>query len=134
MASVLVDTDVFSFVFKRDSRASAYERNLIGFQHCLSFQSVAELRSWALARSWGNRKRESLDASIARCMILPYDDALAHRWAEVTDLRRRMGHPISAGDAWIAATALRHNLPLITHNAADYSDITGLQMACHASS
>jgi len=46
MPAVLLDTDVFSFVFKRDSRAARFEPHLTGSQACLSFQSVAELRRW----------------------------------------------------------------------------------------
>jgi tRNA(fMet)-specific endonuclease VapC len=34
--------------------------------------------------------------------------------------------PISPQDAWIAACAIRHNCPLITHNASDYANISGL--------
>lgn len=33
---------------------------------------------------------------------------------------------MSPQDAWIVATALRHELPLITHNAKDYQGIAGL--------
>ena len=37
-----------------------------------------------------------------------------------------LGHhwtPSSVQDAWIAATALRHSCPLLTHNGADFEDI-----------
>jgi tRNA(fMet)-specific endonuclease VapC len=108
MAAVLVDTDVFSFVFKGDSRALPYTPHLVGAQICLSFQTVAELRLWALTRNWGKSRRDSLDSSLRRCAVLPFDDELTQRWAEVTNTRRRVGHPIGCGDAWIAATALRH--------------------------
>jgi len=39
-------------------------------------------------------------------------DPRAARYA--TDLA---GRPIECGDAWIAATAIRYGLPLLTHNA-----------------
>jgi tRNA(fMet)-specific endonuclease VapC len=131
MSAVLLDTDVFSFVFKRDTRAALYATHLTGAQTCLSFQSVAELRLWAIVRQWGQKRRLSLDSSLARCVVLPYDDAMSRRWAEVTAHRQGVGRPIDCGDAWIAATALRHGLPLLSHNAADYSDIPGLQLVSH---
>ncbi|NEP13006.1 MAG: type II toxin-antitoxin system VapC family toxin [Symploca sp. SIO2C1] len=31
-------------------------------------------------------------------------------------------------DAWIAATALRHDLPLVTHNIKDFVGISNLQL------
>jgi tRNA(fMet)-specific endonuclease VapC len=128
---VLLDTDVFSFFFKRDSRRALYEPAIANAQVCLSFQSVAELRLWSLVRRWGDARRQSLELAVARCVIIPYDDALSHTWASVTADRRRMGQPIETGDAWIAATALRHDATLLTHNARDYADITNLRMISH---
>jgi tRNA(fMet)-specific endonuclease VapC len=132
MRAVLLDTDVFSFVFKRDSRAALYAADLAGAQPCRCFQSVAELRLWALARRWGDARCQSLNVSLARCLVLPYDDAMSRHWAEVNAHRRRVGRPIQCGDAWIAPTALRHSLPLLTHNGCDYEEIPGLQLICHA--
>ena len=132
MPAVLLDTDVFSFIFKRDTRPAKYGSDLAGNQPCLCFQSVAELRLWALVRRWGQTRRQSLSASLARCVVLPVDDRLSQLWAEITAHRRALGRPIECGDAWIAATAVRHALPLLTHNAADYRDIPGLRVICHA--
>ncbi|CAG1001532.1 hypothetical protein PHYC_02923 [Phycisphaerales bacterium] len=50
---VLVDSDVFSYFFKEDSRASLYNTDIAGKVVCLSFMSVAELKRWALSRAWG---------------------------------------------------------------------------------
>lgn len=44
MSAALLDTDVFSFAFKRDTRAALYAPHLTGVQPCLSFQSVAGLQ------------------------------------------------------------------------------------------
>ena len=40
----------------------------------------------------------------------------------------RQSRRMSLGNAIIAATALRHNLPLATHNTADFRWIGGLQL------
>jgi tRNA(fMet)-specific endonuclease VapC len=127
----LLDTDVFSFLFKRDTRAALYAPYLAHVQACMSFQSVAELRFWALVKRWGEPRRRSLDAAIARTVLLPCDDELCRHWAAVTAHRRRAGRPVECGDAWIAATALRHGIPLLTHNARDYADIPGLTIISH---
>jgi predicted nucleic acid-binding protein len=41
-------------------------------------------------------------------------------WAEVTVAARARGYRIECADAWIAATALRHDVPLVTHNRGDF--------------
>ncbi|MEO6593791.1 MAG: hypothetical protein ABIP94_03465 [Planctomycetota bacterium] len=49
MSSVLVDTNVFSFLFKRDSRRDLYAEHLRERRLHLCFATVAELQLWALA-------------------------------------------------------------------------------------
>jgi tRNA(fMet)-specific endonuclease VapC len=39
---------------------------------------------------------------------------------------RRNGRPISAADAWVAATALYLGVPLVTHNQNHFIGIDGL--------
>ena len=123
----------FSFFFKQDTRAALYASDVSAAQLCLSFQSVAELRAWTMTRNWGAARRQSLEAAILRCVVLPYDDAMSRFWAEVTSHRHAHGHPIDCGDAWIAATALRHSLPLVTHNAGDFADVPNLVLISHPS-
>ena len=131
MDTVVIDTDIFSFFFKRDSRRELYLDEVIGRQLCLSFMSVAELRKWAIVRNRGRRRRDSLESALRRYVILPYDDAMAHHWAEVSARRQNLGRPISCGDCWIASSALRHNLPLISHNGEHYQDIPNLHVVSH---
>lgn len=59
-------------------------------------------------------------------VVRPFDRALCLRWAEATDRARRKGRPIGVADAWIAATALRHGVPLVTNNEAHYAGVEGL--------
>ena len=42
--------------------------------------------------------------------------------------RQAIGKVISPQDAWIAATAIRHNLPLVTNNAKDFQNLVKLQV------
>ena len=46
--------------------------------------------------------------------------------------RQRSGKPMKDNDAWIAACAVRHQVPLITHNAKDFMGISDLQVITEA--
>jgi len=52
--------------------------------------------------------------------VLPIDEAIAHRWGR---LLAEMGRPLPAIDSLLAATALEHNLVLITRNLKDVVDL-----------
>jgi predicted nucleic acid-binding protein len=59
-----------------------------------------------------------LDASLQHLVVIPYDYYLAQAWARVSVEAER-------GDAWIAATAVRHHLTLLSHDR----DLTDLPVA-----
>lgn len=71
-----------------------------------SFMAVAEMRQGALDAKWGPRKRDVLEAYLTDFSVLHSDGLLCSVWAEVRNESGRKGRPISATDAWIAATAL----------------------------
>lgn len=128
MAAVVVDTDVVSFLFKLDTRAEAYKPHLRGKLLTISFMTVAELDRWAIARSWGEARRQQLEAHLRRFIVYHYDRALCRTWAQVSDGARRAGKPIECADAWVAAVAVLHGLPLVTNNADHYAGVSGLQV------
>lgn len=132
MATVVIDTDVVSFLFKSDSRAQLYQRHLAGHHWMLSFMTVAELDLWALRYHWGGPRKRQMETYLRRFAIYPFDRALCLHWAEVTDSARRSGRPILTADAWIAATALLAGVPLITHNPSDYAAVHGLTVLSEA--
>ena len=131
MDSVLLDTDVFSFFFRADSRGQLYEGDVRGKIRCLSFATVAELRFGAIARSWGQTRCQQLENAIAHTVIIPCDTETTRHWAEIKAARMRIGRPVSSEDCWNAAIARRHQIPLLTHNGADYRDIQGLVLITH---
>jgi tRNA(fMet)-specific endonuclease VapC len=126
MPGVVVDTDVVSFVFKKDTRARLFHRHLVGQALILSFMTVAELRQWALRRRWGPASLDRLDRHLQAYQIYYADEGLCRLWAEVGDCARRRGRAIDVADAWIAAVALALGVPLVTHNPADYAGVDGL--------
>ncbi|MBX3315317.1 MAG: type II toxin-antitoxin system VapC family toxin [Phycisphaeraceae bacterium] len=128
MSRLLIDTDVFSFLFKSDTRAEAYRSEIANRSLYLSFMSVAEIKCWAIQRRWGPDRLARLDSTLRRYVVIPFDIALTDEWARITAQRASIGRPIGCGDCWIAATAVLHGLPLATNNAAHFSGIRGLTL------
>ena len=125
MKALLVDTTVVSYLLKEHSLAPLYREHLEGNLLSVSFMTIAELYCWPLQRNWGEQRLAALKLHLSRYVVLAHDDAMSWRWAE---LMSRRGHPMSFPDGWIAATALRYRLPLVTHNARHFDHIADLEL------
>lgn len=60
--------------------------------------------------------------------VLPIDEAVADRWGTLTALAADQGRPVPVIDGLLAATALHHNLTLVTRNASDVAATGALVM------
>jgi tRNA(fMet)-specific endonuclease VapC len=71
-----------------------------------------------------------LDDLLNASPVIPFDRAEARRCAEIRELLQSQGKRVRprALDLMIAATALEHDLTLVTNNSADYKDVPGLQL------
>ena len=125
MKQVVLDTDVWSFLFKRDSRAELYRPHLEESILYVSFQTVAELYQWAETNKWGVARWARLADWLSRFEILDVDDETSRVWARVRSMRAQQGSSISAQDAWIAACALRHGVSAISRGRKTNSSETG---------
>ncbi|MCI0631875.1 MAG: PIN domain-containing protein [Phycisphaerales bacterium] len=132
MSEVLIDTDVVSALFKATRKAETYRRFIRNQSLAVCFASVAELYHWTLTRRWGMRKIEQLHSLLRSCAILSYDDDMAWAWARVQVACEAVGRPMAPTDAWIAAAAIRFDLPLLTGNLKHFEaarDHAGLRLS-----
>jgi predicted nucleic acid-binding protein len=53
--------------------------------------------------------------------ILPVNEAIAERWGVLAGECRLMGRPLKVADGFIAATALEHDLTIVTRNVKDFA-------------
>lgn len=129
MTPLLVDTNIVSILFKRESslflRCSEAIR---GANCCMSFMTRAELLLWPRVNAWGEQRRLLLEEHITDfTTLLPDEEDCAH-WAEIVAETRQAGRPMSHGDAWIAATAKRWQLPLLTTNYKDFEHLREIEV------
>jgi tRNA(fMet)-specific endonuclease VapC len=126
IGNVLLDTNVASFLLKHDTRAELYRQHLDGKLWALSFQSIGEMEFWANSRGWGQQRRAKLEQFFALFVPLYPDREVCAVWGRIRGRARQAGRPIDVADAWIAATAIAYNIPLVTHNAANYKFVESL--------
>lgn len=133
MSLILIDTDIASFILKGSDYANPYRLLLDGHELALSFMTVAELFQWAILRQWGDWRLAQLEQYLSSYVIIPVNQPLCREWAQTRADRQGAGRVISPQDAWIAATALRYDLPLVTHNVKDFLEIPNLRLITPAS-
>lgn len=84
---------------------------------------LGEIRFGILLLANGKRRAQLEDwfeQGIRRIECLPWDFAVGMRWAHLLADLRRSGKPMSIKDSLIAATALAHELVLVTLNRRDF--------------
>lgn len=87
MSTVLLDTNIVSYIFKRDTRAALYAPLLEGNRLVVSFVTVAELFEWAATRRWGAQRRVRLEQQLATYLIIPVDVELCRIWGNLRSQR-----------------------------------------------
>jgi len=125
MSAILLDTSIASLFHPKRAPNSVlllYEHNLLNHTPTISFQTAAELFLWADQNQWGPRARAELEMVMAKFAILEVDTQLMRTWAKVMRDCRLAGRRLDTDDAWVVATAIRHNLPLLTHDR-DMTDL-----------
>lgn len=128
----VIDTDVLSYLFKRNSDAERFRLILErSAPHAVvSFMTIAELDRWTLERNWGEPRRCELEAYLNERFLI-HDEMsrdLCRKWAEITYRCKQKGREIKGADAWIAATAICLGLPLLTNNTKDYASVDDLRL------
>lgn len=122
----LIDTNVVSYLMDERSQGKPYDLLLRGHPLLISFMTVGELYEGAYRGKWGDKRFRRMLRHLERYTVIESTPEICRLWGEIRALRRRQ--PIAPDDAWIAATALVLDCPLVTHNPADFKGIPGLQM------
>ncbi len=128
MSGFLLDTNIIS-----ELRTPRPEPRVLAWMEAadesllyLSVLTLGEIRRGAALLAQGKRRTQleiwlevELRARFAG-RIVPIDAAIADRWGLITAEAKRKGIALPVIDSLLAATALHHNLTVVSRNATDF--------------
>jgi len=131
MSGYLLDTNCVSELvrLKPDLRVTAWMEAADETLLYLSVLTLGEIRKGLAGLPQGRRRTQLetwLDVELrARFAgrILPIDVAVADRWGLLAASAKKNGKTLSTIDGLIAATALHHNLTVVSRNASDFANV-----------
>lgn len=124
----LLDTCVISDFIKGEPGTQARLKQTPPADIAVSVITVMELRYGLLLNPQRTQKVEpAISSFLASVNVLPFNAAEAEQAAAIRAILKTQGQPIGAYDVLIAATALQHNLLMVTANQREFERVPGLQ-------
>lgn len=128
----VIDTDVFSADLIPGSLLAARFRQLtLGRPTFISFQTAAEIRFGAMLRGWGAGRLRQMESRLAAAEVVDSGPELIETYVQLRVTCHRAGHPLAQkihdADRWVAATAMRLDLPLIANDGI-FDDVPRLRV------
>lgn len=123
----LLDTNVVSEPIrpKPNKAVSRWLKSVPEFSLFLSVLTIGEIRKGI--EKLGGKRKERLESWFDETLcpfysgrILPIDFGVAERWGSLTSASSAAGRTLSAIDSLLAATALHHELTIVTRNDSDF--------------
>jgi len=121
----LLDTDVICQPAKRNGDPRVIDWLEREKDHCYtSAVVIAQLAYWVRGKQ--GRQRQQLQTWLERLVdslqgrIHGFNVTVAHVWADQEHLLAKAGQLMPVEDSYIAATARRHNLTIVTGNDKDF--------------
>ncbi len=131
MKGYLVDTNIPSELTreKPDARVAAFLRNAGKGTVFLSVMTIGEICK-GIAGLPASQRRTALQdwleidvRSWFADRILPVTESIAERWGHLAATAKQQGLTLAVVDGLIAATALHHDLILVTRNVKDFAGL-----------
>jgi predicted nucleic acid-binding protein len=131
----LLDTNVWSELLKPrpEDNVRMFLKAIDPAAISLSVITLAEMQYGVFRMEPGRRRSEREQfieglATMYEERIMPVSKGVGQRWAELRGDSASRGRPLPVIDALIAATALHHDLTLVTRNVRDFEG-TGVKLA-----
>ena len=117
--SEIIDTNVFSKVFRGDSAVKTYIETLDGVIDTTIYIEC-------LQGSKSNQEKRGIKTYLSSFPLLPITPRVSERAMELIDDYSN-SHGLLLADALIAATAIENDLTVVTYNLDDFKFIVGLK-------
>ncbi len=126
----LLDSDCVVDHLKGITRATAFVQTILPAGAAISVVTFTEVFEGVYGSRDPGQAEQIFRTFLAALTVLPYDQRIGLRTARLRATLRASKRPIAhrSLDLVIAATALEHELPLVTSNTRDYEDIPGLRL------
>ena len=132
MSSFLLDTNIPSKMLRPrpDSNVDAWVKRQASETLFISVVTMGELRRGTALLVEQSLRRSELERMIHEKVpswfqdrILSVTLPIAERWGVLDANRQLAGRPLNIADGMIAATALEHNLTVVTRNVKDFDQL-----------
>ena len=125
--SFLIDTDICSAHLRGKGSVTNRLLQYTGGLH-VSMITVGELYTWHFGLTPPPRRLVALQEMFGEMNLLPVTHEVARKHGELRATLFDRGLPAPDMDLIIAATALVHELSLVTHNTNDFMNVPGLRL------
>jgi tRNA(fMet)-specific endonuclease VapC len=127
----LFDTDAISESLRRKPSAGYLEwlRSIPREEQFVSAVTIGELYQGAYRSAASERHLQNVETRVlTEVIVLPFDVAVAKTFGRIRVELERAGTPLPDADLQIAATAITHDLELVTGNLRHFTRIGGLRI------
>ena len=99
MDSVLLDTDVFSYLTRNgDARGDAYRPHIRGKTVAISFITVGEVYFGAEKRKWGSKTLSGFLERLKAVVVVPSDDEVCREYGRLKARLQKTGIVVADND------------------------------------
>jgi predicted nucleic acid-binding protein len=132
MSGFLLDTNIPSELLRPhpDAHVAAWVKRQLNETLFVSVVTMGELRRGVPLLAEQSPRRAELERMIHEKVpswfqdrILPVTRMIAERWGMLDGERQLAGRPMNIADGMIGATALEHNLTVVTRNVKDFAGL-----------
>jgi predicted nucleic acid-binding protein len=127
MNSMLFDT-CFLIDLEREKKKGVGAAMAFLKQHCAMIPLISAVTVGEFMEGFDDVESPACQAMLQHFQKVPSTEATARCYARITHKLRLIRNIMGANDLWIAATAIEHDVPLVTRNVQDFSRVAGLKL------
>lgn len=125
---MILDTTVLVDLQRELRRKEADRASALLERHAQETVSISFVTWMEFAEGFADEQREDCERFLAHFPVLWPDVETSWRASRIGRELKAQGRTIGDHDAWIAATALRHDLAVATRNTGHFERISGLEL------